>query len=119
LAYTSDESKRNEIYVQSFPIPGRKLPISTNGGERSIWSRDGKELFFVSPDGNIMAAEVRIGATLEVGVPKPLFKVRLSRAMDAWFDVTRDGRFLIPVQVEQPSKAPITVMLNWHAGLKK
>ena len=119
LAYTSDESKRNEIYVQSFPNPGRKLPISTNGGERSIWSRDGKELFFVSPDGNIMAAEVRIGATLEVGVPKPLFKVRLSRAMDAWFDVTRDGRFLIPVQVEQPSKAPITVMLNWHAGLKK
>ncbi len=119
LAYTSNETKRNEIYVQSFPTPGGKLPVSTNGGERSIWSGDGKELYFVSLDGKMMAAEVNTSSKFEAGVPKPLFNVRLSRGMDAWFDVTKDGRFLIPVQVEQTSKAPITVVVNWQAGLKK
>jgi hypothetical protein len=119
LAYTSDESKRNEIYVQSFPTPGGKLPVSTKGGERPVWSRDGKELYFVSPDGKMMAAEVKTGSKFEAGVPKPLFNVRLSRGMDAWFDVTGDGRFLIPVQVGQTSKAPITVVVNWQAGLRK
>ncbi|MEP6872207.1 MAG: protein kinase [Anaerolineaceae bacterium] len=119
LAYTSNESKRNEIYVQSFPTPGGKLPVSTNGGERSVWSRDGKELYFVSPDGKMMAAEVKGGAKFEVGVAKPLFNVRLSRGMDPWFDVTKDGRFLIPVHVEQTFNASITVVVNWQAGLKK
>ena len=119
LAYTSNESKRNEIYVQSFPTPGGKLPVSTNGGERSVWRRDGKELYFVSPDGKMMAAEVKSGAKFEVGVPKPLFNVRLSRGMDPWFDVTKDGRFLIPVQLEQSANVPITVVVNWQAGLNK
>jgi hypothetical protein len=119
LAYTSDETKRNEIYVQSFPTPGGKLPVSTNGGERSIWSRDGKELYFVSLDGKMMAAKVKAGSQFEAGVPKPLFNVRLPRGIDSWFDVTKDGRFLIPVQVEQAAKAPITVVINWQAGLKK
>ena len=119
LAYTSNESKRNEIYVQSFPTPGGKLPVSRNGGERSVWSRDGKELYFVSPDGKMMAAEVKSGAKFEAGVPKPLFNVRLSRGIDAWFDVTKDGRFLIPVQVEQTFNASITVVVNWQAELKK
>jgi len=45
--------------------------------------------------------------------------VRLPRGIDSWFDVTKDGRFLIPVQVEQAAKAPITVVINWQAGLKK
>ena len=120
LAYTSDESKRHEIYVQSFPTPRGKLPVSTNGGERSVWSRDGKELYFVSPDGKMMAAEVKSGSKFETGVPKSLFNVRLPRDIDSWFDVSKDGRFLIPVQVEQPAKAPtITVVVNWQAGLKK
>ena len=47
------------IYVQSFPTAGVKWQVSTNGGERSVWSRDGKELYFVSPDGKMMAAEVQ------------------------------------------------------------
>jgi Tol biopolymer transport system component len=119
LAYTSNESKRNEIYVQSFPTPGAKVPVSTNGGERSVWSRDGKELYFVSLDGKMMAAAVSSGPKFEVGVPKPLFNVRLARNMDAWFDVSRNGRFLIPVQVEQTVSAPITVVVNWQAELKK
>ena len=119
LAYTSNESNRNEIYLQSFPTPTEKVSISTNGGERPVWSRDGQELYFVSLDGRLMAAEVKLGSKFKAGVPKPLFNVRLSRDMDPLFDVTRDGRFLIPVQVEQPAKTPITVVVNWQAGLQR
>jgi Tol biopolymer transport system component len=122
LAYTSDESTRNEIYVQSFPARGGKLAVSTNGGERSIWSRDGKEIYFVSPDGKMMAAEVKSGskfeARFEAGVPKPLFDVRLPGGINPWFDVGKDGRFLIPIQ-EQTPNAPMTVVVNWQAVLKK
>jgi serine/threonine protein kinase/Tol biopolymer transport system component len=119
LAYTSDESKRNQIYVQSFPTPGGEWQVSTNGGERSIWGRDGKELYFLSLDGTMMVAEVKSGSKFETGVPKSLFNVRLARDIDPWFDVSKDGRILIPVQVEQTAKAPITVVVNWQAGLKK
>jgi Tol biopolymer transport system component len=119
LAYTSDESKRNEIYVQSFPTPGGKWQVSTNGGERSVWSRDGKELYFVSPDGKMMAAEIKSGSKFEAGVPRPLFDVRLPGGVNPWFDVGKDGRFLVPVVAEQSANAPMTVVVNWQAGLKK
>jgi Tol biopolymer transport system component len=119
LAYTSDESKRSEIYVQSFPTPSNKTQVSSNGGERSVWSRDGKELYLITADGRMMAAEVKSGARFEVGVPKPLFSVRLARDIDSWFDVTKDGRFLIPVQVEQTARTNMTVVVNWHTSLKK
>ena len=59
LAYTSNEAKRNEIYVQSFPIRGSQFKVSMDGGERSVWSRGGKELYFVSPDEKMMAAPVK------------------------------------------------------------
>jgi Tol biopolymer transport system component len=57
LAYHSDESRRCEVYVQTFPKPGAKWQVSTNGGERPVWSRDGKELFYIGADGKMMAVE--------------------------------------------------------------
>jgi Tol biopolymer transport system component len=116
LAYASDESKRSEIYVQTFPSPGGKWQISTNGGNLPVWSRDGKELFYVSADRKMMAVEVKAGPKFEPGVPKPLFDVRLA---GAGYDVSKDGRFLIPTQVEQGGTVLITVVVNWTAGLKK
>ena len=119
LAYTSDESKRSEIYVQTFPTPGGKWQVSTSSGDHSVWSRDGKELYFVSSDGKMMAVDVKgSGAKFEAGVPKPLFDVRLPGG-NAWFDVSRDGRFLIPVQPNRTANAPMTVVVNWTAALKK
>ena len=118
LAYTSDESKRNEIYVQSFPTPGGKWQVSTNGGERSVWSRDGKELYFLSPEGKMMAVAVTSGPKFEAGVPKPLFDVSFPGGL-AWYDVSKDGRFLIPIQLQQTANAPMTVVVNWTTPLKK
>ncbi len=77
LAYTSDETGRDEVYVQSFPSPGGKRQISNDGGSRPIWSKDGKELFYIGADGKLMAADVKSGVEFDVGVPKTLFDTRL------------------------------------------
>jgi len=118
LAYSSDESKRYEIYVQTFPTPGGKWQVSTNGGDQPVWSRDGKELYFIAADGKMTAVEVKAGAKFGAGSLKPLFDARFPGGT-AWFDVSKDGRFLIPVQLEQAASAPMTVVVNWTASLKK
>ncbi len=117
LAYHSNDTGQYEIYVQTFPTPGGKWQISTNGGLWAAWSSNGKELFFRGGDGKMMAAEVKGGAKFEASVPKPLFQMR--SAPNGWFDVSKDGRFLIPTPVEQSASVPITVVVNWAAGLKK
>jgi Tol biopolymer transport system component len=117
LAYTSDESKRVQVYVQTFPEHSGKWQISTSGGTFPAWSRDGHELYFIGADRKLMAVEVKgEGKSFQASVPKPLFEV----AALAQFDVSKDGRFLIQVPVEQaPTNVPLTVVLNWQAGLKK
>lgn len=123
LAYVSDETKRYEIYVQTFPSPGGKWPVSINGGARPRWSSDGKELYFIAPDGKLTAAEVKAEPArgFEASTPKALFDPKIehlggTRFPFSYFDVAKDGRFLIPVE---QSGAPITVVVNWTAGLNK
>src|SRR5262249_49096051 len=89
LAYVSDETSKNEIYVQSFPTPGRKWQISKNGGTFPVWSRDGTQLFYFGDDRKMMAVEVKAGTSFEAGTPKALFDTRLG-CCDIWFDVTKD-----------------------------
>jgi Tol biopolymer transport system component len=118
LAYSSgDEHRRNEIYVQSFPTPGGVRQVSTNGGDQPIWSKDGKELFFIGAAQKMMAVDVNTGARFEAGVPKPLFDTGLVGRF-ARFDVSKEGRFLIPTAIDQAA-TPITLVINWTAGLKK
>ena len=117
LAYQSNESGRYEVYVQTFPKPGGKWQVSTIGGERPIWSQDGKELFYLSIDGKMMALQIRGGPNFDRGAPKALFDIRLNA--EAWFDVSKDGRFLIPMLVEQGASAPMNVVVNWTAALNK
>jgi len=126
LAYLSLESGRYELYVQSFPTPGAKWQISTGGAVQPRWRRDGKELFYIALDGKLMAVPIRGNGTLEVGAPQALFETRtvLGTATGVYFlqqyDVAPDGqRFLMNVAREGPATAPITVVLNWTAGIRK
>ena len=121
MAYTSDETKRNEVYVESFPTATGKWQVSTKGGVLPVWSRDGRELFFLGGDGNMMAVEVNsaAGAKFEASVPKPLFEARLPQTGVRQFDISKEGRFLIPTAAVQGASAPITVVVNWTSGLRK
>ena len=119
VAYVSDESGRDEVYVQAFPLSGAKFQISTGGGSEPNWRKDGTELFYLAGDRNLMAVPIKSGATLEAGVPKSLFPI----AATAWnhsFAVANDGqRFLVSTNAGGEKAAPITVVLNWQAALKK
>jgi serine/threonine protein kinase len=117
LAFVSDKSKRNQVYVTSFPKPGKDWPISVNGGDRPIWSRNGKELYFISADQKMMVVDLKPGSKFDYGMPKALFDVRIDPQNT--FDVAKDGRFLVPVRTEQGTTATINVVINWQAGLKK
>jgi serine/threonine protein kinase len=117
LAYQSNESNRNEVYVVSFPQEGGKWLISTGGGLKPVWSRDGRELYYYSADGKIMAVPITPGSQFQFGLPRPLFDVRLALTT-ASFDVSRDGRFLLPVLVANPGSGLMNVVLNWSRTLK-
>jgi len=118
LAYESTESKRPEIYVVGFPALNGRWQISAGGGRYPVWSRDGRELYFWGTDGKLMAVDIKPGAQFQPGVPQPLFDVRLG-TQNPSYDVSADGRFLIATPVEQSTAVPMTVVLNWQAGLKK
>jgi Tol biopolymer transport system component len=126
VAYDSDESGRREVYVQGFApdrVPaaaGGKWTISSGGGNKPRWRRDGKELFYIALDGKMMAVPVNTtSATFEPGIPIPLFE---TNAVGFYrYDVTPDGRFLINTATgaATPNFSPITVVLHWQARLKK
>jgi len=120
IVYTSTESGRTEIYVAPFPSGGGKWQISTSGGSAPRWRRDGNEIFYLAPDNKLMAAAVNgKGSSLEVGAVRPLFQTN-SIGSSSSFAVSADGqRFLINTASVQAASAPITVVLNWTAGLKK
>ncbi len=121
VAYRSSESGRNEIYVAPFPGPGGKWQISSSGGFFPRWRHDGSEIFFLTVDGKLMAASVNgKSAGFDVGAVKTLYTTHTSFVAGYPFDVSADGqRFLINTIPEQATAAPITVVLNWTAGLKK
>jgi serine/threonine protein kinase len=125
VAYTSDESGRDEIYVREFsPGPaqgpwkaGGKWLISKGGGTDPRWRGDGKELFYVGSDGKLMSVDISAKPIFRAGAPRPLFQLPPGFIGG---DVTADGRrFLIGVPVTQSVSVPFTVVLNWQTTLKK
>jgi len=127
MAYTTNESGGNQVVVQSVPDPSRaKYPVSINGGSEARWRRDGKELYFVAPDGKLMAVTIKGESELEVGTPVALFETTIpfprndGSQSQRYYDVTADGqRFLINTPRVTANPSPITVVLNWTAGLKR
>jgi len=123
-AYASNETGKWEIYVTSFPDAHGKWQVSTGGGEQPRWRSDGKELFYLSLDGKIMAVPVTVGATFDSGSPIALFQATprqsVSRTDLFVYDVRRDGQqFLVNTQVKQQRSEPMTVVLNWPAKLSR
>jgi hypothetical protein len=123
--YRSNESGRDEIYVQAFPGPAGKQQVSTAGGSQPRWRRNGKELFYVAADTKLMSVPVALpaeGQTLKVGVPVPLFRTRLVGVDQpkAQYAVAPDGqRFLMNVIADEATASLITIVQNWTAALKK
>ncbi len=116
IAYESDESGDPEIYVALTKGAGEKKRLSPAGGSRPRWRRDGKELYYVAPDGFVMAVPMALGPQLEPGAPVPLFR---AEGQIENYDVTPDGsRFLVSTPVEKVRESPLRVILNWPAALK-
>jgi hypothetical protein len=123
----SDASGRSEIYVRPFPASegGGQWMISNGGGTDPRWRGDGKELFYFSGR-KLVGVDVAATPSFQAGVPKVLFEAAISNgtvfgnfSRHQW-DVTADGkRFLINTDAIENNSAPINVVLNWTAGLKK
>jgi eukaryotic-like serine/threonine-protein kinase len=119
LAYASDESGQFEVFVRPFPAGDRRWPVSTAGGQQPRWRADGRELFYMGPDGTVMAVPVTTGATFSAGLPTPLFRASVSHRAPEYgrdYAVSRDGqRVLVNWAPEGGSRA--TVVVNWRAAL--
>ena len=124
IAYQSNESGQNEIYIRPFPGPGGKWQVSTKGGTRPRWRGDGKELFFVALDLKGMSAEIKTNdATVTVGLERPLFQFGsfigfgITRSL---YDVSSDGhKFLVETTQGDVFSVPVTLVVNWLDELKK
>jgi Tol biopolymer transport system component/tRNA A-37 threonylcarbamoyl transferase component Bud32 len=119
VAYSSNESGRQEIYVQGFPGAAGKWQISTAGGSDAHWRSDGKELYYRAPDQKIMAVEIRPDGGFQAGVPRAIFAGRFESGIArSKYQPTADGqRFLLVAPLGRESMTPTTVVLNWSADL--
>ena len=122
MAYTSDQSGHNEIYVQDYPAGTQRTLVSTNGGMQPQWRGDGRELYYIQPDGMFMQVAVRAGARVDPAAPMPLFKTAIPTMLNPYrmdYVPAADGqRFLMKVPVNEPPPA-ITVVSNWPALLTR
>jgi Tol biopolymer transport system component len=123
LAYVSDESGNDEVYVQAFPANGMKWRLSTKGGTAMLWRRDGKEVFYISPDRKIMSVATDDSSrSLEFGPPRPLFSVPLVADQGTsiyTYDVAPDGqRFLVISPTRETGTLPLNVLLHWQRRLQ-
>jgi Tol biopolymer transport system component len=129
VAYQSNESGRNEIYIRPFTPPSSagttggaaagQWQVSTAGGIHVVWRRDGKELYYLNPMGALVAVPIAVtGSTLEPGAPMALFRTRIvgggvDGQQGRQYDVAPDGRFLINTELDSAT-APITLIQNWR-----
>jgi serine/threonine protein kinase/Tol biopolymer transport system component len=126
MAYVSNKSGSNEVYVRPFPSGEGEQQISIKGGSEPTWRGDGKELFYLDANQDLMAVTIKTGSSPDAGRPTRLFGTTMSSGFinTAYtrnqYTVTADGqRFLINQRVAAGPGLPITVVLNWPAALKR
>lgn len=121
IAYTSDESGRWEVYMQSFPNGGNKRAVSAGGGGKPQWRSDNTELFYLTPDRMVMAAPV--DARGGIGRSQPLFQAPVVADLGTYraqFAVSDDGqRFLFDAAEPGGGREPVTVLVNWTSLLRR
>ena len=109
--------------MEPFPAGTERFRISSGGGTQPRWRRDGKELYYIAPDGKLTAVDVKLTPRFEHGVPKALFDAKILSFNSAigpihWVPAPDGKRFLIITRGEESVSTPITVVLNWQAAVK-
>ncbi len=119
VSYTSDESGQQQVYVERFPAGGQRQQVSSGGGNFSRWRRDGKELLYIAPDRNLMAASVRtVGDGLAFTTPVPLFRTVAGTGPHIYtYDISPDGRRILAITPAAEHSAALTLFMNWQAKL--
>jgi Tol biopolymer transport system component len=125
VAYTSNESGVSEVYVIPFPPApnGGKWMVSRGGGVQPRWRRNGKELFYISPDWKMMAVPVSSRPTLQAGTPQPLFDTEMVdtgiRTGPMSWDISPDGNRFLIISENSVDTSSLNVILNWRPGQQK
>jgi serine/threonine-protein kinase len=124
VAYQTNESGQEEIYVRPFPnIDAGRWQVSNGGGSRPAWARNGKELFYFLQPGRIMAVPIQTGTTFSAGNPVEVVKGQFIAPQDGrTYDVSPDGkRFLVIKDATRTASTPpqLVVVLNWLDELKR
>jgi serine/threonine protein kinase/Tol biopolymer transport system component len=119
IAYVSDESGKNEVYVQNFPPAGGKWQISTDGGREPSWNPNGKELFYLHLN-QLMAVDVKTGMDrFDPATPHLLFEAPFGNMLRNAYDVAPDGqKFLVNARFENTVSPSMAIVLNWPAAIK-
>jgi Tol biopolymer transport system component len=119
IAYQCDVSGKVEVYVSAFPKPAGRLQISQAGGRLPIWKKDGKELYYLDANGNLVATDLsESNGSLQVKSRRILFPLKFG--LNDTYDVFPDGkRFLVNTNVTDETAAPLSLVQNWTAELKK
>jgi Tol biopolymer transport system component len=120
IAYDSNESGTWQVYVVSFPALNQRCQVSASGGGQPRWRRDGKELYYLAPDGKLMAVDITAGGKLDCGPPRELFGtgLRMNPVVDQ-YAVTPDGQSFLVLKPQEVVPTPLTVVLNWDADIHK
>jgi Tol biopolymer transport system component len=121
LAYVSDESGRQEVFVRPVRSDSRKWQISRDGGNQPAWRRDGREIWYLGPNNGLYAVSVEPGAEPHFGVPSPLFEapLRASPSDISLFAGARDGQRFLIVTAARNAAPPLNVVLNWTKRLRR
>jgi hypothetical protein len=119
IAYGSNKSGTWQVYVISFPALDQGCQVSAGGGGQPRWRRDGKELYYLGPDGKMMAVDITAAPTLDCGPPRELFDtgLRMNPVVDQ-YAVTPDGQRFLVLKPQEAAPAPLTVVLNWDADIQ-
>jgi serine/threonine protein kinase len=124
IAYVSDQNGKADVYVQSFPIGGGVWQVSTAGGDQPQWRTDGKELFYLAPDRNIMSVSVNTTNGMEFGRPEALFQANvpltgLNDDRNSYVPTPDGQKFLVEQLTDSGNVQPWNVVINWNAAHKQ